>query len=225
MKRCVVNVAAGGFHAGQERLYDALVAFDEETAFVSWRDEYPPNSPTHQEAPYAFKVFAVAEAYRQGFDSILWLDASCYLVKPIDQIWEYVEARGSAFWRCGFGLGEWATDESLHLLGRTRDGSMGTPLVAGGIWGVSMPHASASAFLERFLTLAEDGRVFRGPWDNQGGRASADPRCRGHRHDMIPMSHLVEEMQLPIINPPWGWAYDLDGVDVNPDTFILARGM
>ena len=223
MKRVVINVAEGRWYPrGQKRLAEAVAECSPGVDFLGF-EGYPPESPTHQEVPYAFKTYAVFEAIRRGYNSILWLDASAWPIKDLAPLFETIEAQGSVHMRSGWGFGQWASDAALKVLQLQRDDVMDRTLVQGGLFGVCPAHESARNFLEWLTTLAEDGRVFRGPWKNGGGEASADPRCLGHRHDMVAMSHIVHELQLPVFNPPRFWSVWTETPHV--DALVLARGM
>ncbi len=224
MKRCVVNVAAGTWYPrGQARLAEALERTSPGVDLLTWTDDYPPDSPTHREVPYAFKTYAIFAAIRAGYNSILWLDASAWPIHNLDPLFSAIEDRGSVHMRSGWGLGQWASDAALAALQLERDDVMDRTLVQGMMYGLCMRHESARGFLSRMRNLAEDGTVFCGSWTNAEQQASLDPRCLGHRHDMVAMSHVVHDLQLPVFDPPKFLSVHTDAP--HADTLILARGM
>ena len=228
--RCIVNVATGHgrwFPRGQDRLSHSLNKHDPESHQVLFYD-IPPESPTHAEAPYAFKTFAIQEALRRGYTSILWLDASMWAVRSLEPLWEEIEEHGSTFFRCGWGVGDYSNDRGLEILGVTRDEAMSIPLVLGGIYGLDLTNVSAAMFQARMLRYAKEREIFRGAWDNKSQQCSEDPRCLGHRHDMVPMAALVQKLDLHIVNCPRLYALptpEWPEPDGHPDAVILARGM
>lgn len=228
--RCIVNVAVDRwFPRGAARLMGSLSQHSpNRQEEMCWTKNFPEGSPTHAEAPYAFKTYAVEAAKAAGYTSILWLDASMWAVRDLEPLWQEIETHGSCFFRTGFALGHYATDAALSQLGRSRDDSMTTSLCAGGIYGLDLTHEASRAFQAGMLDFAEDRKIFQGAWDNKSQQCSIDPRCLGHRHDMVPMAHLVEELGLHIVNPPRFWALPTEEWPEpmgHPDALILARGM
>ena len=88
--RAIVNFAKGGWYPrAQERLKISLK--DCEIPQFYFTDESQFNSPTHQQNPYAFKLYAFEYLKKQGYTQILWVDASMWAVKdptPCDRDWE-----------------------------------------------------------------------------------------------------------------------------------------
>ncbi len=131
MKRCVINVAAGAWYPrGQDRLRASLQGVGFQGDFVSWRDTWPPGSPPHFALPYGFKSYAFQQAVSQGYETILWLDCSCWAVRPLEPLFDHIEQEGHVLsrekdpraqnWE-GWTAGQWLKDEALANLGITRD--------------------------------------------------------------------------------------------------------
>lgn len=193
-RRAIVSVAVGQWYpAGQQRLFDSIEERGENATRLFWRDQYPPSSPTHDDAPYAFKAYALEEARHLGFDQALWMDASCWLIRPLDTVWGRIDENGWWLEPDGHVVGEWISDQALGLLALTRDEAMGMPLVEGKLIGLSFLNPVANRFLDEWLSIADAGG-FNGPWTNDQHEASPDPRCRGHRHDIAcgsPIAHRL----------------------------------
>jgi len=200
--RAVVNVATGPFVRGQERLRRALdtVGFDGMRAF--FRDRWPPGSPSHQETPYAFKAFAIADAWRRGASVVLWADASVLPVKSLDPLFERIERDGYWVSNNGFTTGEWCADSALGPLGITREQSWGIPHPVATAFGLNLADPDAMGLFREWFQLAMDGAAFRGPWTNRNGEASNDPRVRGHRHDQTALGVLVWRHGWKLTDPP-----------------------
>lgn len=228
MRKAIVNVAVSSWYpAGQRRLGASIKEFGGKEFSggvepIFWTDAFPPRSPVHSNIPYAFKPHAIRAAYEQGCDYVLWLDASMYLIRPIDPIFDHIEQHGIATWRAGWTVAEWAHDTALTQLGLTRDGASQIPLLCGGICGFNMRMGWVSALVDQWMMYGDDGVTFPGPYDNKNHSCSADPRCLGHRHDMPSLSTLCYRAGVEPISGKW-FCYAVQ----NPgdDILIMARGM
>ena len=187
-KICVVSVGTDGrepysqFASILERKaiengYDAMV----------WKNEMPPNSPTHDEVPYAFKPFAIQAARDAGYNKILWLDCKCYILSQITPIEEALEEDGYWFVPDGMTVGEWCKDSSLPLLDITREEGFKMPVIAAKHFALNFEHKIANDFFDAYMGYAVDngGEAYIGPWTNEENQASTDERVRGHRHDQV----------------------------------------
>ena len=47
--------------------------------------------------PYSFKIFAMVDAFKQGFSNVLWIDSSCLPLKNIDPLFDIIEKDGGFF--------------------------------------------------------------------------------------------------------------------------------
>lgn len=57
-------------------------------------------NPTGEEikyaaVPYSFKIFTMLEAYKLGFNNVLWLDAACFPLREIDSLFETITKTGA----------------------------------------------------------------------------------------------------------------------------------
>lgn len=226
-RRAIVSVAVGAWYPnGQQRLFDSLEERGENATRLFWRDAYPPGSPSHEEAPYAFKPHAFRVTRKLGFDQALWLDASVWADKRLDDIWARLDADGYYFEPDGNMVGEWISDAALELVGLTRDETMTMPLIEGKLIGLDFRDPTAQVFLEEWLSLAERGG-FHGAWTNDDGSVSTDPRCRGHRHDIACGSPIVASLGLGLQKQRRLWIpVNGEGPDQAPDECcLIARGM
>lgn len=194
IRRAIVNVAVGAWYpAGQQRLFDSIEERRENATRLFWRDSYPPSSPGHDAAPYAFKPYALEEARHLGFDQALWIDSSAWAIKPLDTIWSRITDTGWWLEPDGHIVGEWIGDHALRVLRLDRDQLLNTPLIEGKLIGLDFRNDVANRFLDEWLKAADDG-AFSGHWTNEGGQASSDARCRGHRHDIACGSPIAERL-------------------------------
>jgi hypothetical protein len=202
MNRLVLNVATGAYVAGQQRLKRAL-----SDPSMCWADQMPPGSPTHKRTPYAFKAFAVEAAARQtGAKLILWADACILPIRSMEPLWDLIEKQGYWFSRNGFPNGQWCSDASLPLLGITREEAFRQEHVVATTFGLNLASEVGATFASEYLRLAQNGS-FRGPWKNENGEASADPRVTGHRHDQSAASVIAARLGMVLTDPPAWFAY------------------
>jgi hypothetical protein len=203
MKTVILNVATGILYTlWQLRLKLSLSDIDYAGDCLMWTDEMPPHSPTHQEVPYAFKVFAFLEARRRGYDAALWLDSALVALKPLDPVWDYLElGPGYEFHHSEHRVGEWCSDAALEKHGLTRDEAMNIHDNWACLIGLNFHCAAANEFLDQWHAAALDGVSFHGAWTNENQSISKDPRCKGHRHDQCISAILCHQMGLERI--PW----------------------
>jgi hypothetical protein len=212
MSRAIVSVGTGErYRDNLLRLEHGLLDFRGTLKF--WRDELPPGSPPHADVPYAFKAWALKHVIDAGFEQVLWLDSSIVPMRPLDKIWSLLDERGYWFsknfphgpittssipWKCG----QWCADSALGPLGISRGMSFDIDLVIGGAFGLDVHRASSRYMFDELLRLARDGATFRGPWDNEGGRASSSRAVLGHRHDQTVLSVLAWRQAMELTTPP-----------------------
>lgn len=216
---------SGWYPRGVQRLAKSLVDVDYRGNAAWWTTKLPPGAKSHERLPYGFKFAAIAEVKRRGADSVLWLDASCWAIRPLDPIWAHLDEHGYLLRDCSHYLSQWSTDRSLAALGLTRDvefNEKSIPLVTGGMFGMRFSHPTGAALFKRMQELATP-EVLCGDWTNDKGQVSVDPRVRGHRHDQVLMGYLAHEMKLTLVKEPKFFMYDLPEHD--PSTIFVARGM
>src|ERR1017187_7893989 len=120
MKRAIVNVSVGNHYVeNQKRLNEMLDKVNSKELRIFWTNKLPYGSPTHQETPYAFKMWALREIMFD-YDSIIWMDASIVPIKPLEPLWEFIEEQGYWFQKIPFeNCGKWTSDAALKPLGIT----------------------------------------------------------------------------------------------------------
>lgn len=199
--RCIVSVATGEYVKAQER----LVAGVNGVRILRWSDRLPPGSPSHEDAPYGFKVYAILEAIRRGHSTILWLDAPCAAVGDLGPLFERIERDGHLFLGGEEPLGRWASDACLDAFAIDRDSAMRIGLMNGAFVGLDLRSARSREWCEGWRRACEKG-LFRGSYftahappaarrnGHPTGFASVDPRCWGHRHDEAAGSCLAHRL-------------------------------
>jgi hypothetical protein len=133
-ERCVVCLATGDeprHPAGLERLRRSLVDVGFDGRVAGWPPgSYPRGCPSHLEVPFAFKPYCLAQAREGGARWVLWIDASCVAVRPLDRVFAAIERDGYLLFRNPpWRVGQWASDLTLERFGLTRDEALELPEV------------------------------------------------------------------------------------------------
>jgi hypothetical protein len=141
-----------------------------------------------------FKPHGITAALRRGCDDLLWLDASCVAVRPLEPWFTQIARDGYLLFTNGRNrLGEWASDVALDIFSLSRDRAMQIAEVNAAAIGLSAGSPLAREFLDRWLAAAggvafrgvleqlRDNEDYRAVKGNRGGRVFSDPRVRGHR--------------------------------------------
>jgi len=220
MNYCICSVATGGFVTGLNRLISSLDKVGYTGGRLFYNSTLPPGSPHPSVVPYAFKLYALKEAQRQGYTSLLWLDSSMWAIKPVEPVFDYIEKEGYLFEAAGQLLGWWSTDAFLKHHNLTRDEAITYPLHSAGFTGLNLISPLAQKFLDRWFELAQDGVSFIGPWNDSG----PDPRYKGHRHDMSAAGLIIHQLGMKII-PPTFMHYQAYVPDGKPTTVFFCRGI
>lgn len=207
---------------GLDRLEASLLRIRFDGKVATWRT-YPPGSKTHEAIPYGFKAHAISSARDGGAQCVLWLDSSVWAIRSLDPLFERIERDGYLLFLNGWSIGQFCKDEALPMIGMTREEAMKIPLPVGGAFGVNFAHPDGKAFFDDFYRYATDGVTFPGPWTNERGQASSDPRVLGHRHDQVAMAEIIHRRQLIMVHPPRWFAYW--SATPSPITHLVARGM
>ncbi len=175
-----------------------------------WHREWPPGSPTHSACHYAFKIYAILDALRKGYTTILWLDSSCNAFAPVTPLWDRIEREGHVLVEDDNALGKWSSDHSLATFGITRDEAMGIKLMCGTCVGLDLTFERSRKFLGRLHSYAKPehfigthvsrmtGQAEHPRPGTEGWQMSNDERVSGHRSDEVYMSLIAHEIGMPI---------------------------
>ncbi len=98
--RCVVCcVPFGGKYPGYlQTIAEGLIETGLNGYFLYYLGGWP--NPTGKEiryvaVPYSFKIFAMVEAKRLGFNHVLWVDLACYPLKNIEPLFDIIAKNGA----------------------------------------------------------------------------------------------------------------------------------
>jgi hypothetical protein len=211
-ERAVVSFATDRFLARQQRLRESLVRVGFGGRVLAWGPAYPEGWPTQWDVPFAFKPLSFAAARRCGAEVVLWMDASCAAIRPLEPLLDEVERRGYAlFGNGGYVVGAWSADVALEHFGVSRDAAMQIPEVNAAAVGLDLRHPLGAEFLARWSAAASEGTPFRGSADpirakddygdikwNRNGKVSPDPRVGGHRHDQTVAGLVAHELGMEL---------------------------
>lgn len=203
------------------RLQDRLVATFKAKGYTGdfqmYRstDQLPEGCPQHihgeRAVPYAFKAYALRQAWENGYDMALWADSSIYAIRNPQEAFDCIAKDGYWLLNCGFCTGQWCSDAALVTLDVTREDLFSPqgdqpnwPHLMASTMGLDFRkhNCHAQAFLQQYFAFANDGVTFRGipldspiaiqkTWGNAGDEMSADVRVRGHRHDQTAASVIA----------------------------------
>jgi hypothetical protein len=189
------NVLFQDFPRGIRRIKEKLRKYHFTGEFIAWEKDYPEGSPTHQQVPAAFKPFCFYEALKQGYQLILWMDASIIVKQPIERLFEMIEKDGYLIFQEDHSIGQFCKDDALEPLGITREESFAMPSCWSSVIGLDLIDQRSMEFLRQWKERACDGITFPGPkWSGVRGwprTASQDPRVDGHRYDQTAASVIA----------------------------------
>ncbi len=203
--RMVLSVATGPhYRANLERLLASPYLENEQVQV--WEDELPPESPSHRDCPYGFKLYAIQSAVRMGATSVLWLDSSTVVLKPLDDLWRLIEQQGYWFSRnYEWNNGQFCSWEALDIMGITREWAFKIPQVTAACFGLNLHDTIAMEFLARWYSLMKLG-AFAGDRGNLTGHVADPTQYQGHRNDQSCASHVVHCLSMWLTDPPEWWA-------------------
>ena len=205
--RAVVNVSTGRYVSGLHRLHAALNGFDGMLLF--YRDSLPTGSPTHAEAPYAFKAAAMREAIQRGATTVLWADASIVPRGDMEPLWQHIEREGYWIDANGWSTSQWCVDSALGPLGITREQAMDITHPVATTFAIDTRCAPAMAAFEEWERLAMEGTAFQGPWRIPPciDRLPEAHEVGGHRHDQTALGVVAWRHGLTLTREPRYFAY------------------
>lgn len=183
-KKAIVSFAnkRGNYLLALERLEQSVVRHCGDVSFLGFRGEESLGAPPHLENPYAFKIYAIEEARKRGYEQILWLDSSVVFVKDPKPLFDWITKKGFLFEEAGHWAGSWCNDRTLEYFNLTREEAMKMPMFSAGFTGLDFENPTAVEFFEKWKQSMLHGQ-FVGDW--------AD-----HRHDMTCASIIANQMGL-----------------------------
>lgn len=175
----IVNFSTPNYALGQQRLANSLNGY-KKLMLTSYTAI---GSPTHMESPYAFKLYAIQEAW--NFDPIvLWMDASMYVTGDLSKIEKIIKADGFMADEAGHYAGRWTNQFTRDYFKVTEEemkqGPGGITLFSAGLLGLNLHNEKAREFFSQWFAAGGAG-CFRGSWDD-------------HRHEMTCASIIATRL-------------------------------
>lgn len=203
-----------------DRLERSLDEFGPDADRIIWRKEWPTGSPAHQENNYAFKWYAVNDAFNRGYRYVLWMDAGTQALAPIEGLWERIRILGHALLRGGDPLWKWISDYALAKFGYTRDQIVGMGLYGGCMIGLDRESPTAMEFFKQWAEIVKDKRLMMGAHRIQSNAAgvmrsillsdadmspvSTNDLVEGHRSDEACFSLICDKLKMdPMTYTEW----------------------
>ena len=201
--KAIINIATGRYIKGQQRLKESLKPHTD-ADLLFYQNEGAVGSTPHKTNPYGFKTYAFLRALSKGYKYVIWLDASVYCEKSVEPVFGIIKDRGYVMQYAGHMAGSWANDRCLEYFDIGRDEAMGISMYGNaGFLGLSGKNAVAMRFLSNWHKSNKAG-IFKGGWTNNNNSESRDPRCKGHRHDMVCGSIIAHNLGMKI-EPAGKW--------------------
>lgn len=203
----------GRYQQMQKRLVQSLenVGYTGDLGMFNHEEHIHLNCPYHKSddlsliasgrvVPYGFKAWAIMEAYKKGYENIIWMDSAIYASKPIDSFIKHIEENGYVFFdNIGFSIGDYTSDNCLVKFGWSRQKAFDNKMIMACLMGFNTHNNKAVEFIHKYFEAANDGVSFNGSWHNTNGEVSSDLRVKGHRHDQSVASILIKELEMEII--------------------------
>jgi hypothetical protein len=191
-KPCIISAGIGGWYgAGVDRLERSLIFNGFPGEMIMWKNDYPPNSPSHADNPYAFKVYAFREAIKRGHTHIMWLDASFWAIKNPIELFDIIVDKGIFAFKSGYNCAQTCTDKLLDAMTMSRDEAEQLPEIATGIVGLNMDNPDGKAVWDWWSNMCDEGFFKNSRTHNP--EESRDPRFLHGRQDQSCFSMAVHK--------------------------------
>lgn len=182
IKPCIISAGIGGWYSvGVERLERSLIMHGYAGDYILWKNEYPPNSPRHEDNPYAFKIYAFEEAFRRGYKNVMWLDSSFWCIKQPHGLFDIINDYGVFGFRSGYNCSNTCPDNLLAAAGITRDEAEKIPETATGIVGLNIDNPDGKNVYDIWKSYCENGLFINSRTHNP--EESSDYRYKHGRQD------------------------------------------
>jgi hypothetical protein len=204
-KPIIISAGIGGHYpAGIDRLERSLI-FNGYAADLMLLKDYPPNSPSHAENPYAFKPYLFKHVFELGYKVALWLDCSIWATRNPMPMLDFINDNGLYFFKSGYPLSATATDYLLSVSGEEREGLIDVPEFATGAVGINISNPNGKDFFDKWMNYCEIG-AFKGNrvYDEND---SKHPLFKFSRQDQSSASMALHKMGIKNIEAPEWMAY------------------
>ncbi len=137
-----------------------------------------PNCPSHDEVRYGFKAYAIEQAMKDGYDTIIWLDSVVQAIGSLQPFIDEINRSGGVFFNnIDYPLKDWVNDDCLGIYGLTRKDIENTKQIMACCFGVNVKTGFGNQLMRGYIEGAKNG-AFNGDWGD-------------HRHDQSVISLLL----------------------------------
>lgn len=205
--RVVTNLSTKKYWKGQDRLKNTLRTNSPSVKSIMFMDEEDVLAKPHAVSMYGFKPKSFFKLFNMGYTSILWLDASMYVLKDLTPIFEHIEKHGYFWQDSGWSNERWTTEKAKAYFGRNH----GT-MISSGVLGLDLTNPIALNFLNEWQKASNDG-MFNGSHEN-------------YRHDQSAASLIIQYMGLEITENNTFWQYGKpEEKPLHENILIVANGI
>lgn len=182
------------YSTGAERFKGSLIQFGAPADCKIWVNDWPP-AKIAREPIYNIKAVAFEWALNQGYETIIWADASVWAITPVNRFLDDLARKGYWLGQSGHRASQTCSDACLQYFGIDRDQADKIHDCATGLFGVNVNHAAPRRFIERFIKAGHDG-AFAG--SRKHGGQSKDPRFLFHRQDQSAATIIASQEGLAL---------------------------
>jgi len=151
----------------------------------------------HQNMPYQFKPFMVAEALEMGYRKIIWCDSTIRVHLNPDPLWALAAEHGIVAWNNeGHPLEKYIPDHQLEFL--KIDSAKGMYQIMACCIMFDFDHPATMPIFEKWIEGAKENCFFH--------NESKNPHYISSRHDQALLSGLMNLAGIPV-QPYGGLAY------------------
>ncbi|MBS0619839.1 MAG: hypothetical protein JSS61_00040 [Verrucomicrobia bacterium] len=161
-KNCIVTYISynKSYRAGLTRLLSTLksVGFNGDVVYrIGGWPYVEEGSLEYFDVPYAFKVFALLEAKKLGYQNCLWMDVSLEVLKPIDPLFEHLD-RCPVYFQIipGFSNANHIHEMAVNALGFSLKGFLKIPPITATVVGINCHHPLGIAFLDSWHQILKN---------------------------------------------------------------------
>lgn len=199
-KPIIISAGIGGHYpAGIDRLERSLI-FNGWAGDILMLKDYPPDCPSHEENPYAFKPYLFNHVFNLGYKVVLWLDSSFWALKNPMPMIDFINENGLYFFKSGYPISATATDKLLRYENEYREDLVDVPEFATGAVGINISNPLGEEFFKRWMIHC-DLAMFKGNRIHDE-KDSKHPLFKFSRQDQSSASMILHKMGIKNIETP-----------------------
>jgi hypothetical protein len=175
----IVNFSTKEYSRPQRRLINSLDGYPK----LMFNDYTSIGSPSHQESPYEFKLFAIEAGWKYD-DIVLWADSSLWRVGDLGKIEDLIIRDGYFMSEAGHYVSRWTNQFTKNYF-RVNDEEMkeeagGMIMFSAGLLGLNRKSEITQEFFSQWKEAAKAG-CFKGDYST-------------HRHDQSSASIIAQRL-------------------------------